>query len=68
MLLLCHADYLAAAHCVAPGGGDWVENASKDSTPMRHPRANPVVQVMHLLQGESPSLAGIATWTIAHFF
>lgn len=43
------------------------EKENRDSTPIRHPRANPAVQVICFLQGESPSPAGIATWTIAHF-
>jgi len=45
-----------------------VENEGKVSTPSRHSTASPVVQVMHWLQGESPSPAGITTWTIAQFF
>lgn len=52
MLILCYLDYMAATHCVALGGADCVEKASKDSTPIRHSRANSVVQVINLLQGE----------------
>lgn len=68
MLILCHPGCMAAVHWVAPGGGDWVENASKDSMTIRHRRGNLFVQVMHLFQGGSPSPAGIVTRTIAHFF
>lgn len=44
--------HTAAAYCVASGVGDLVEKTSKHLTPTRHPRANPVVQVMCLLHGE----------------